>query len=223
MAFIIKNIKDVPDTILETLNNMMNRNCQAGKFSLRNIRDKYSTNTDILYLLENDVPVYFLLLDIFAKHKTVYIHDVCVNKSNRGKGLFKKSVAVISKYYSKKGFTSLTLDASDSTKEEGLNQKARINIFHSAGFNINLETGYFKGDGNYEIIETTVSLDDGQIVTLKTVSGKSYKATDKNGNLITIDISQIETCYDGDANQISCPMIINIVKNGGRKTRRNKR
>lgn len=112
------------------------------------------------------------------------------------------------------------MDASDSTKEEGLNQKARIHIFHSAGFNINLETGYFKEDGNYEIIETTVSLDDGQIVTLKEHANNTYKATDKNGNLITIDISQIEKCYDGNANQISCPMIIHIVKNGGRKTRR---
>ena len=223
MAFIIKNIKDVSDTILDTLNNMMNRNCQAGKFSLHDIRDKYSTNTDILYLLENDVPVYFLLLDIFAKHKTVYVHDVCINKSNRGKGLFKKSVASIAKHYSKKGFTSLTLDASDSTKEEGLNQKARIHIFHSAGFNINLETGYFKEDGNYEIIETVVSLDNGQIVKLKTHIGKSYKATDKNGHTITVDISQIANCFDGDSNQLSCPMIMHIGKNGGRKTRRRSR
>jgi hypothetical protein len=221
MDYIIKNIKDVSDEILDILNNMMNRNCQVGKFSLRNIRDIYSTSTDILYVLENTEPVYFLLLDVFTKHKTVYIHDVCIGKKYRGKGLFKKSLASITKYYNKKGFTSLTLDASDSTKEEGLNQKARIHIFHSAGFSINLETGYFTESGDYEIIETTVGLDDGQIVTLKSKTGKSYKAIDKDGNPLTIDISQIANCFDGDSKQISCPMIMNMTKNGGRQTRRN--
>jgi hypothetical protein len=223
MDFVIQNIKNVTDEILDSLNNMMNRNCQAGKFRLRNIRAMYSTNTDILYVLENTEPVYFLLLDLFTKHKTVYIHDVCVGKQNRGKGLFKKSLASIAKHYGKKGFTSLTLDASDSNKEEGLNQKARIHIFHSAGFDINLETGYFTESGDYEIIDTTVGLDDGQIVTLKSKTGKSYKALDKDGNPITIDISQIANCYDGDSKQISCPMIMTIAKNGGKKTRRNKR
>jgi hypothetical protein len=156
MDYIIKNIKDVSDEILDILNNMMNRNCQVGKFSLRNIRDIYSTSTDILYVLENTEPVYFLLLDVFTKHKTVYIHDVCIGKKYRGKGLFKKSLATITKYYNTMGFISLTLDASDSIKEEGLNQKARIHIFHSAGFSINLETGYFTESGDYEIIDNII-------------------------------------------------------------------
>jgi hypothetical protein len=69
---------------------MMNRDCQAGQFSLIDIRDKYSQNTDILYIIKGGEPVYFLLLDIFPKHKNVYIHDVCVNKLHRGKGIFKR-------------------------------------------------------------------------------------------------------------------------------------
>lgn len=53
----IYNIKDVPDIILTEL---MNTDCQPGKFSLIDIRDKYSKNTDILF--EDKTPIKFLYL-----------------------------------------------------------------------------------------------------------------------------------------------------------------
>ena len=217
------NIKDISDTILNKLDVMMNRDCQAGKFSLIDIRDKYSQNMDILYIIKSGEPVYFLLLDIFPKHKNVYIHDVCVNKLHRGKGIFKKSLAFLKGHYSKKGFTNFTLDASHSTKEEGLDQKARIHIFHSAGFDINPETGYFTESGEYEIIKTSILLDTGKRVEIQSMDGDKYIVKDKSGNVSSVSIDQIEKCYDSKSHQLSCPMIMSIRRSGGNKTRKRKR
>ena len=212
----IHNIKDIPDTILNSLNVLADKDCQPGKYSLIEIR-KMSKNTDVLYLLEKDKPIYFLLLDLFSKHKMIYIHDVCVNKLHRGKKLFKKSLTFLKSYYLKKGFTHFTLDASDSTKEEGLDQKARIHIFHSAGFDINTETGYFTASGDYKVIKTTVLLDDNQIGQIQKKEGDKYYVKDKEH---PIKISQIEKCLDSDLKQISCPMIMHFSASGGKKTRK---
>ena len=219
----IHKIKDVSDTILQKLDTLINTHCQPGKFSLIDIRDKYSKNMELLYLFENDTPIYVLLLDIFVKHKTVYIHDVCVHTSSRGKGLFKKSLVLLKSHYSKLGFKTFTLDASDSTKEVGLDQKARIHIFHSAGFDINTETGLFNQSGDYEVIKTIVSLDDGSKVELQSCNGPNYivRPLASPTKEYTINIKQIEHCYDSDLNQISCPMRLTIPTIAGkRKTRR---
>ena len=216
----IHNIKEIPDDILNRLNELMNTDCQPGKFSLIDIRDKYSKNTDVLYLFEKDTPVYFLLLDLFVKHKTVYIHDVCVNKLHRGKSLFKKSLTFLKEYYLKSAYTHFTLDASDSVKEEGLNQKARIHIFHSAGFDINTETGYFTESGDYIIIKTHVLLDNKEIVEIQKKDGDKYIVKNNKGAEYSIHIRQIEKCLDADSNQLSCPMIMDIHAKGGRRKRR---
>jgi GNAT superfamily N-acetyltransferase len=220
----IHNIKDVSDDILNSFNKVMNRDCQPGKFSLVEIRDM-AKNMDMLYLFEGDIPVYFLLLDLFVKHKNVYIHDVCVNKSHRGKGLFKESLKFLKKYYLKKGYKTFTLDASDSTKEEGLNQKIRIHIFHSAGFNINTETGYFTKSGDYTIMKTVVLLDNKEKVEIQKRNGNTYYVTNDRGEQSKINIDQIERCFDSESNFISCPMIMNMKMktDGGRRTRRNKK
>ena len=202
----LRSIKDIPDDFLNSLDILANKDCQSGKYSLIEIR-KMAKNTDILYLLEKDKPVFFLLLDLFAKHKMIYIHDVCVSKLHRGKSLFKKSLTFLKKYYLKKGYTHFTLDASDSTKEEGLNQKARIHIFNSAGFDLNTETGYFTESGNYKVIKTLVLLDNNEIAEIQKKEGsKYYVKTDIKE--YSVNISQIEKCLDSDLNQISCPMIM---------------
>ena len=216
----IQDIKEMPDDILNRLYELMNTDCQPGKFSLIDIRDKYSKNTDVLYLFEKDTPVYFLLLDLFVKHKTVYIHDVCVNKLHRGKSLFKKSLTFLKEYYLKKGYTNFTLDASDSVKEKGLNQKARIHIFHSAGFDINTETGYFTESGDYTIIKTRVLLDNKEIAEIQKKEGDKYIVKNNKGKEYSVNIHQIENCLDSDSNQISCPMIMDIGTKGGRRKRR---
>ena len=223
----IKDIKDMSDALLEKLTAVLNRDCQPGKYSLIEIRDKYAKNTDMLYIIENGEPVYFLLLDRFPKHKSVYIHDVCVSMGARGRGLFKASLGFLKTYYATRGFTNFTLDASDSTKEVGLDQKARLHIFGSAGFHINTETGYFTEDGNYEIMKTRVQLDDGSVVTMLGRSGADYVVVDDDGGKhYTVGIKRVEKCYDGAANQISCPMIMRIPVvgkgkgRGRRKTRK---
>jgi len=216
----IYNIKPVPDTILEKLTTLMNRDCQPGKFSLVEIRDKYSKNTDVLYIIENEEPVYFLLLDRFPKHKSVYIHDVCVSKRARGRGLFKASLVFLKAYYAKRGFKYFTLDASDSIKEVGLDQKARLRIFSGAGFDINTETGYYTADGAYEIVPTTVLLSNGETGTILGRMGDDYRiasASEKKEYMVSIN--QIEKCFDGAANQISCPMIMMLPTGGGRSRR----
>ena len=221
----IHNIKDVPDPILIRLNELMNTDCQPGKFSLIDIRDKYSKNTDVLFLFEKDTPVYFLLLDLFVKHKTVYIHDVCVNKLHRGKSLFRKSLTFLKDHYVKKGYATFTLDASDSTKEEGLNQKIRIHIFHKAGFDINTETGYFTETGDYTIIKTRVLLDTKEIVEIQKKEGKegdTYIVRNDKGKTYSIKINQIEQCLDAESNQLSCPMIMELGTKGGRDNRHNR-
>jgi len=218
----IHKIKDVSDNILNSLTTMMNASCQKGKYSLVKIRDKYSNNMEILYIFEKDEPVYFLLLDIFPKHKSVYLHDVCVGTSHRGKGIFKKSIAFMKKHYSKLGFTNFTLDASDSEKEEGLDQVARIYIFHSAGFDINPETGIFKSTGEYSIFKTIVLLDNGEKVEIQKKVGNKYSVKNKEGETYNIGIDQIQKCYNG-SKQISCPMIMHFKKTKTRtKTRKNR-
>jgi hypothetical protein len=217
----IKDIKEIPDIILQKLSDVGDRDCQPGKFSLIEIRDKYSKNTDILYVIEKEEPVYFLLLDRFPKHKSVYIHDVCVSMQARGRRLFKRSLGFLKTYYAKQGFTHFTLDASDSTKEAGLDQKARLRIFSGAGFDINTETGYYTADGAYEIVPTTVLLSNGETGTVLGRAGDDYSVT-YEGKQHTVPINQIEKCYDGAANQISCPMIMMLPSTGGRSRRRSR-
>jgi GNAT superfamily N-acetyltransferase len=217
----IHNIKDISDDILISFNKVLNRDCQPGKYSLVEIRDM-AKNMDILYLFEGDIPVYFLLLDLFVKHKNVYIHDVCVNKSHRGKGIFKESLKFLKKYYLKKGYKTFTLDASDSTKEQGLNQKIRIHIFHSAGFDINTETGYYSKSGEYNTMKTMVLLDNKEKVEIQKRHGDTYYVKNNKGEQSKINIDQIERCFDSESNLISCPMIMNIKTSRGR-TRRNKK
>ena len=213
----IHNIKDVPDHILIRLNELMNTDCQPGKFSLIDIRDKYSKNTDVLFLFDKENPVYFLLLDLFVKHKTVYIHDVCVNKLHRGKSLFRTSLTFLKDHYVKKGYATFTLDASDSTKEEGLNQKIRIHIFHKAGFDINTETGYFTEMGDYTIIKTRVLLDTKEIVEIQKKESDTYIVRNDKGKTYSIKINQIEQCLDAESNQLSCPMIMELGTKGGKR------
>lgn len=214
----IHNIKDISDTILNSLDILANKDCQPGKYSLLEIR-KMAKNTDILFLLEKEKPVYFLLLDLFTKHKMIYIHDVCVSKLHRGKSLFKKSLAFLKEYYLKKGYTDFTLDASDSTKEEGLNQKARIHIFHSAGFDVNTETGYFTESGDYKVIKTLVLLDNDEIAEVQKKEGDKYYVKNKTKEY-SVNINQIEKCLDSELNQISCPMIMHFSSRGGKRTRK---
>jgi len=219
----IHPIKSIPDAILTSLYTLMNSDCQPGKYSLIEVK-QLSKNTDVLYLFEKDTPVYFLLLDLFPNHKNVYIHDVCVNTAHRGKSLFKQSIPFLKEQYGKQGFTSLTLDASDSTKETGLNQKARIAIFHKAGFDVNTETGYFTASGDYEVIKTTVVLDNGDIVEIQKKEGEHYHVKNKEGNESIIKIHQIKQCLDSHLNPLpACPMILPISFHGGKRTRLNRK
>jgi len=206
----IHNIKDVSDSILNKLDIMTNRDCQPGVFKLKELRDHHSKNTDILYIIEDDTPIYFLLLDLYPKHKTVYIHDVCVNKNQRGKGTFKKSLEFLKDHYAKKGYKSFTLDASDSEKEAHLNQKSRIHIFHSAGFDINTETGYFENSTDYKIIKTRLLLSNNDKVTVQKKRGLKYQVRNKTGKNYYTTIDQVEKCYNAKDKQISCPMIMQI-------------
>ena len=50
----IKDIKDIPDSILNKFNTLMNKDCQPGKYSLVDIKE-IAKNTDILYLFEKDI------------------------------------------------------------------------------------------------------------------------------------------------------------------------
>jgi hypothetical protein len=219
-AFVLQPIKSVPDDILDILNTMMNSDCQPGKFSLIEIRDTYSKNTDILYLIENGAPVYFLLMDVFPTHKSVYIHDVCAGTRSRGKGIFKRSLAYLKDHYANLGFLYLTLDASDSVQEAGLDQKARIRIFSGAGFHINTETGYFNTSGDWITMNTTVLLDDGTTVEIqgRTTDGYVVPGLDPEQKRI-VGINQIEKCFNAESNPISCPMIMHLPKVGGSRKR----
>jgi hypothetical protein len=120
-------------------------------------------------------------------------------------------------YYVKQGFINFTLDASHSTKEEGLDQKARIAIFHKAGFEINTETGYFTASGDYKIIKTIVVLDTNDIVEIQKKNSKFYLVKNNRGKTYAVTINQIEKCLDEESNQISCPMIMNIGSSGGKR------
>ena len=215
----IRPLNHVSDDTLTRLDTLANE-CEPGKYSLVQLRDMATNKkTDILYLLDEDEPIYFTLLDIFPKHKTIYIHDVCASKSHRGKGLFKKSLTLLKKHYAAKGYT-FTLDASHR-KKGGLDQKARIHIFHSAGFDINPETGYFTQQGEYKVINTRVILDTKEKLEIQKRVGDTYHVTDDEGKTNTIDIGQIEQCLDAESKQISCPMI--MAKRAHRRTRRKSR
>jgi hypothetical protein len=212
----IKNIKDISDDMLNSFDKLLARDCQPGKFSLIKLRE-ISDTMDILYLLEEDEPIYLLLLDLFPKHKMVYIHDVCVSKTHRGKSLFKKSLVFLKEYYLSRGYTTFTLDASNSTKEEGLNQRARLYIFHSAGFHVNTQTGYFTQSGDYKIIKTQVLLNNKENVEIQKRRGEKYYVKNKRGAKYSVNINEIDKCLDAELNEISCPMIMSLKKNITRK------
>ena len=125
------------------------------------------------------------------------------------------------KYYLNKGYRTFTLDASDSTKEEGLNQKIRIHIFHSAGFHINTETGYYRKSGEYTIMKTMVLLDTKEKVEIQKKTGNTYYVKNHRGEQYDINIDQIEQCFDSESNAISCPMMLNL--NTDKERRRTRR
>jgi hypothetical protein len=215
----IKNIKEISDATLTSLDVLAIKDCQPGTYSLIRLREM-AKHTDILYLFEKEKPIYFLLLDRFTKHKMVYIHDVCVSQSHRGKSIFKKSLTFLKRYYLKRGYTSFTLDASDSTKEKGLDQKARLHIFHSAGFDVNTETGYFTKAGEYKVIKTIVVLDTNETVEIQKREGSQYHVKNKEGKKSVVSIRQIEKCLDSESNPISCPMIMYLSIRDKRTTRK---
>jgi hypothetical protein len=112
------------------------------------------------------------------------------------------------------------LDASDSTKEIGLDQKARLHIFHSAGFDVNTETGYFTKAGEYKVIKTIVVLDTNETVEIQKREGSHYHVKNKEGKKSVVTIRQIEKCLDSELNHISCPMIMYLSLRGKRTTRK---
>ncbi len=221
--YTIQDIKSVSDEILKELTDLMNKDCQPGKYSLAEVRDKFAKNMDILYIKDDKTYIHFILIDIFSKHKTVYLHDVCVSMLYRGQGIFKKALQYLSRYYEKKGFHTVTLDASDSTKEEGLDQKARIAIFAKAGFHINPKTDAWSENGDFNVLDTKVLLDSGKVVEIKSFL-KDNKYSVKGSGLSTIDASEIKRCYGLNDEYVSCPMILNIgSRNGGNKRKTKKR
>ena len=221
--FTIQDIKSVNDEILEELDDLMDKDCQGGKYSLAEVRDKFAKNMDILYIKDGETYIHILLIDIFPKHKTIYLHDVCVSTLYRGQGIFKKALQYLSKYYQKEGFLTITLDASDSTKEEGLDQKARIAIFTKAGFHINPKTDVWTETGEFSILDTKVLLESGETVEIKSFKDNKYSVKGSKGSS-TIDSSEIKRCYGLNDEYISCPMILNISsKNGGKKRKTRKR
>jgi GNAT superfamily N-acetyltransferase len=203
----LHDITTVSDEILMKLTTVMNSDCQPGKYSLVEIRDKYvaAGGMDIFYMKDGAVHSQCMLLDIYPKHKSVYIHDVCVAKTHRGQGLFKKAVEFLAKHYAKRGFKKLTLDASDSTKEAGLDQKARVAIFSKAGFKVSPMTDTWDSKGEYKSVPTRVLLDSGSI-----------------GNANS-PIGEIKRCYGLDDEFISCPMSMDISKKSGGKKRKTRR
>ena len=222
--YILKDIKVVSDRDLIQLTKLMNKDCQPGKYSLMEVRDKFAKTMDILYIKDGDEFIHFMLLDIFPKHNSVYLHDVCVANSHRGQGIFKNALAFIKTHYKKKGIETLTLDASDSTKEEGLDQKARIAIFTKAGFHINPKTDVWNEKGEFDIVPTKVKLESGNTVEIiKPEKDNQYTVNNTDGTISTIATADIKQCYGLDGKFISCPMILNLRSKGGkRKTRKRK-
>ena len=51
--YVLKDIKVVSDTDLIELTKLMNKDCQPGKHSLMEVRDKFAKTMDILYTARN--------------------------------------------------------------------------------------------------------------------------------------------------------------------------
>lgn len=51
--YILKDIKVVSDRDLIQLTKLMNKDCQPGKYSLMEVRDKFAKTMDILYTARN--------------------------------------------------------------------------------------------------------------------------------------------------------------------------
>jgi len=201
----IHHLADTSDDILNKLDVLV-KDCEPG-FPLVKVRElakQNKINTDILFFFDTDEPIYMVLLDIFPRHKMIYIHDVCGSKSHRGKGLFKISLAFLKQHYPESYM--FTLDASH-IKKDGLDQKARIHIFHSAGFDINPETAYFTESADYNIIKTRVVFDSGKIGEIQKKEGDTYIVTSE-GKEVRLKIDQIDQCLGIDSTPISCPMIL---------------
>ena len=225
--YILEDIKLVSDTVLIELTKLMNKDCQAGKYTLMEVRDKFAKTMDILYIKDNNEYIHFMLLDIFPKHKSVYLHDVCVANLYRGQGIFKSALSFLKAHYKKKGIETFTLDASDSLKEKGLDQKARIAIFTKAGFHINPKTDVWNEKGEFDTIPTKIKLESGETAEIKSVlkNNNSLRYSVKIAETVsTIDGSEIKRCYGLNDEYISCPMILNLgSKNGGRRKTRKHR
>jgi hypothetical protein len=67
-------------------------------------------------------------------------------------------------------------------------------------------------------------LDNKEIVEIQKKESDTYIVRNHKGKTYSIKINQIEQCLDAESNQLSCPMIMELGKKGGkRKTRKTSR
>jgi len=206
--YFITNINDIQDDILEKLDKnqsdcwkiIKNKNSSF-------LRKKY--NYDVMYIIEKNKIIFSTFINVYKKHNYIYLNSVCTSKDHRGKGLFKNALKFMIDHYKKLGFSSIKLNA-DNEKKSGLNQKKRIEIFHSAGFEIDPEFEQWDNNNNYIIKPTIALLDNHEIVEfINEYNVKTYGIKDNKYN-ITFD--QVDKCYKKYDKLIEygCPMILRL-------------
>ena len=188
-SYFIENIKNINDDILKKLDKSQSDCWKITEMNSSISRKKQ--NYDVMYMIENDKIIFSTYINVYKKHKFVYLHSVCALNEYRGKGLFRKALDYIKDYYKKLGFASIKLNAGNEV-ENGLNQKKRVEIFNKVGFEIDPILDYYDDNGNYKQTKTKVKLDNGKIV--------EYNKDIKN---------QVEKCYH-DSTEYPCPMILEL-------------
>jgi len=190
----IKNIKNINDDILKKLDESQSDCWKITEMNSSLSRKKH--NYDVMYMIEKNKIIFSTYINVYKKHKFVYLNSICASNEYRGKGLFRKALDYIKDYYKKLGFESIKLNA-DNTDDNGLNQKKRIEIFNKVGFEIDPILDYYDDKNNYIQTKTKVKLDNGKIV--------EYNKDIEN---------QVEKCYY-DSIEYPCPMILHLRQLGG--------
>ena len=212
--YYIKNLNMLEQDVLEELDTIV-KVIFPNSMTLLQIKQEYTSVPFSVFFVKNDGQVIYCSL-ILSSHPTLYMYYICVPEKFRSSGVFKKAFRYLKHMYTKNGFTSFALDASEES-DPNMNQQKRLLIFSSMGFRLSKlknKSPFKKHDDPKTYIVT--SFGKGELLDRQ---GDQYLAL-INGEKKTLNLKQIKGCVSDmmSENPDICPMVMKL-----NKTQRNTR
>jgi hypothetical protein len=207
--YYIINLNSLEQDLLEELDTIV-KVVFPNSMTLSQIKQEYTTVPFSVFFVKNEGQIIYCSL-ILSSHPTLYIYYICVPKKFRSSGVFKRALRYLKHMYSKNGFTSFALDASEES-DPNMNQQKRLVIFSSLGFRLSKlknKSPFKKHDDPKTYVVTLFG--KGQLLEQQ---GDRYVAL-INGEKKALNLKQIKGCVSDmmSENPDICPMIMKLNQN----------